>query len=210
MNFRALKSVFLSSSVNSPANNSGSPLIFACYLGACLAFLACGPSPLFHHLEAAEVAKGVLAASATTAGPAAESAPTSQAPQAGAPQTTCGLFFPKNKLCASLVLDHPASEEEGAQYTLKFWNSETSSAEGPYSSPDSSITVAVVLWMPSMGHGSSPTRVLQKRDPQGNPVAGLYSVQNVWFSMPGDWQVRIQLKQQRQVIEESIVNVQIP
>lgn len=44
----------------------------------------------------------------------------------------------------------------------------------------------VYLWMPSMGHGSSPVKV--------NRIStGIYEVTDVYFIMEGDWEIRIKL-----------------
>jgi len=44
--------------------------------------------------------------------------------------------------------------------------------------------IAVELWMPSMGHGSSPVTVT-KVD------VGTYRATQVFFTMPGDWEIRV-------------------
>jgi hypothetical protein len=49
---------------------------------------------------------------------------------------------------------------------------------------------SAVLWMPSMNHGSAPTQVQRVLDNQGNIVPGTYDVRNMYFVMPGDWEVR--------------------
>ncbi len=45
--------------------------------------------------------------------------------------------------------------------------------------------LTIELWMPSMGHGSSPV-IVTKVD------VGTYRVDRVFFSMSGDWEIRIQ------------------
>ncbi len=62
--------------------------------------------------------------------------------------------------------------------------------------------VAVVLWMPSMGHGSSPVRV-EKVD------IGTYRATRVFFTMPGDWEIRIQRKSDGNIIEQAILPIRI-
>ncbi len=42
---------------------------------------------------------------------------------------------------------------------------------------------SLVLWMPSMGHGSSPTEVTNLGD-------GFFKVTNIWFIMKQDWELR--------------------
>jgi len=44
----------------------------------------------------------------------------------------------------------------------------------------------VVLFMPDMGHGSSPTKIAKL---DTNP--GLYRVSKIYFTMPGLWEVRV-------------------
>lgn len=51
----------------------------------------------------------------------------------------------------------------------------------------------VSLWMPSMGHGSAPTRISRTRDAEGNTLVGVYEVSNIYFTMGGDWEVRVTL-----------------
>jgi len=61
-------------------------------------------------------------------------------------------------------------------------------------------TVAVVLWMPSMGHGSVPVTVTQLD-------VGTYSASNVFFTMQGDWQIIIQLKSANAVQDQAIIPI---
>jgi hypothetical protein len=58
--------------------------------------------------------------------------------------------------------------------------------------------VAVVLWMPSMGHGSSPVSVA-KID------VGTYRASQVFFTMPGDWEIRIQRLVNGAVVEQAVI-----
>jgi hypothetical protein len=66
----------------------------------------------------------------------------------------------------------------------------------PRLSPD------VKLWMPSMGHGSSPVVVKPISD-------GVYEVSDVFFIMLGDWEIRYQLKSNDDVIEEQIQKIHL-
>ena len=58
---------------------------------------------------------------------------------------------------------------------------------------------AVVLWMPDMGHSSSPTKV--ERIDQGS-----YRVSNVFFIMPGQWQIRFQILNGNRGQDEAVVD----
>jgi hypothetical protein len=63
--------------------------------------------------------------------------------------------------------------------------------------------------MPAHGHGSSPVTLEQERDAGGQVIPGVFSGTNVYFIMPGTWQVKVQLKQGATVTEEADLNVQI-
>jgi hypothetical protein len=43
----------------------------------------------------------------------------------------------------------------------------------------------VVLFMPTMGHGSSPTKIAKLTEP------GLFQVSKIYFTMPGIWEIRV-------------------
>lgn len=60
------------------------------------------------------------------------------------------------------------------------------------------VPVSVVLWMPSMGHGSSPVTVERLG-------VGTYRASKVFFTMRGDWQIRFQLKDGATVNDEAIL-----
>lgn len=67
--------------------------------------------------------------------------------------------------------------------------------------------VEVVLWMPSMGHGSAPTRVEKLSDAEGNIVPGAFIVKRIFFIMPGDWQVRVTLTDSNGIKETQIFDL---
>ena len=69
--------------------------------------------------------------------------------------------------------------------------------------------VAVVLWMPSMGHGSAPTQVERAVDAKGDIVPGVFNVKNVYFTMGGDWEVRVILTNQKGQSETASFNVKV-
>lgn len=63
---------------------------------------------------------------------------------------------------------------------------------------DLGSSVSVLLWMPGMGHGSSPVTV-------EHLGVGTYRASKVFFSMRGDWDIRIQLKDGATVLDEAIL-----
>lgn len=54
----------------------------------------------------------------------------------------------------------------------------------------------LVLWMSSMGHGSTPSQT-QRLD------VGTYRASNVFFIMPGDWQLKFQIKNGNELLDEA-------
>jgi hypothetical protein len=49
------------------------------------------------------------------------------------------------------------------------------------------------LWMPSMGHGSAPTKIQPQVNEKGEVLLGEYLVSNIYFIMPGEWELRVTL-----------------
>ena len=151
-------------------------------LTAACAVGACANSPLFNHRQA-------------------QLAPVTVAPAEG--ETTpalCPLEFPKSGFCASLRWTQGPSEE-GSAFSLKFWRKDQGNVEsGPFLAPAPQLKVQ--LWMPSMGHGSSPVKV-------ESPEPGVYNATDVNFIMPGDWDVRLQLKDGRDLLEQVTFSVKI-
>jgi hypothetical protein len=107
---------------------------------------------------------------------------------------TCPLYFTTEDLCANYDWIAKPTEDETGSFLLKFW----SRADGRPADPQ--LTLKVVIWMPDMGHGSSPVTIAKK-------AVGEYLVDRVFFSMRGDWQIRFQLKNAQAVTEEQIANV---
>lgn len=60
----------------------------------------------------------------------------------------------------------------------------------------------IFLWMPTMGHGSSPITIKKLG-------TGLYDLSQIYFIMDGFWQLRIQLKNGNEVIDEEIFEINI-
>lgn len=65
--------------------------------------------------------------------------------------------------------------------------------------------IQVVLWMPTMNHGSAPTRVQKMKN-----QLGLYQVSNVNFVMGGLWELRITLTDLNQVSETQTFELEFP
>lgn len=85
----------------------------------------------------------------------------------------CSIQFAGN--CATLTWQNPPSSTGSSPFTLQFQN------------PLTTEQLSVVLWMPSMGHGSAPVTI-STSDQQ------TFQITDVYFIMPGDWEVRIYLQ----------------
>lgn len=109
----------------------------------------------------------------------------------------CRLKMPNTGYCALTVWEKAPAAKEAGILTLKIVRANALD--------DSPVLVelasppAVILWMPEMGHGSVPTKV--ERVDQGS-----YRVSNVFFVMPGTWEIRIQIKNGNVVQDEAILD----
>lgn len=65
---------------------------------------------------------------------------------------------------------------------------------------DFSNVPSLVLWMPSMGHGSIPTTTSLLD-------IGTFRASNVFFIMPGEWEMRFQVKDGVNLLDEAVVNI---
>lgn len=66
-----------------------------------------------------------------------------------------------------------------------------------------SVKVTPYMFMPGGGgHGSRPTTITRPVDAQGQISPGLYQVDNVFFTMGGKWEVRVELKSSDGRVEE--------
>ena len=139
-----------------------------------IATSACGVSPALHHHSA----------------DAAKKESSTQPPTS----TECPFSFPKAGLCASWTWKADPTLDAGASATLKFWNAKEGSPNGPYVAPSSAIRP--FLWMPSMGHGSSPIQVTSQE-------IGIFLLEDIFFIMPGEWTLNIELKSGSQVLEQA-------
>ena len=112
-------------------------------------------------------------------------------------QTSCPYYFEEERLCLSLTWITYPSEETLGEFMMRFYAEDK---------PDEFVTPhlspAVKLWMPSMGHGSSPVVITQT-------APGTYRVSDVYFIMLGLWEIRLQLKNNNEVIEEKIQKINL-
>lgn len=129
---------------------------------------------------------------ASCARPVYQEAPTQNNPanfhKAEAPVAS----FAKTGLKVSIAWTKQQTEDETGAFLMKFWR-ENAADKSPVLQ-DANATVEVRLWMSSMGHGSSPVTV-QRLD------VGTYLVDDVYFSMPGDWDIEVDLKNGTELVD---------
>lgn len=111
-------------------------------------------------------------------------------PQTPPQQKQCEHFFSKLRLCLTYKWIKPATTTEMGELEFYF-----STAEQPEEILEISKQPSVVLWMPSMGHGSRPTKTEKQADHR-------YRTSNVFFIMPGVWEIKFQIKENKEVVDE--------
>lgn len=117
-------------------------------------------------------------------------------------QLACPLAFPKTGLCGSIEwTDSPVGDRQGA-LLLRFWEAGKGDAvDGPFVAP--TLRPFIKLWMPTHGHGARAVVL----EPTEDGVT--FKASDVRFSMPGPWDVRVQLKDGSTVVEEVTSEIEI-
>lgn len=109
--------------------------------------------------------------------------------------TDCKLYFQKENLCLETEWESFPTEDSFGSLLLSFTDFNDRDLN---ISPETELNV--VLWMPSMGHGSSPVNLNEIKD-------GAYRASDVFFIMPGEWEIRYQLKDGDKIVEEVIQKI---
>lgn len=109
-------------------------------------------------------------------------------------------------ICVSLEWEtQPADDSFGSFIFKTFRQTEPGGEVGNDNTPifeDLGNRVSVLLWMPSMGHGSSPVRV-ERLEP------GVYRASQVYFSMRGSWEIRFQIKEENKLVDQANYAIEI-
>lgn len=117
----------------------------------------------------------------------------------GAAKAT-SLAFPRSGLRAWISWELLPTENDFGSFLLKIGRA--NQADGSPLPLEQGAEPAVVLWMPSMGHGSSPVKV-ERVD------VGTYRVSDVFFTMPGDWEIRVRRADEGSAPEETALAIRI-
>jgi YtkA-like len=111
--------------------------------------------------------------------------------------TRCEYVFKDEQLCLETKWETLPSESEYGSMLLTFTDKDDPARViSPKNDPQ------IVLWMPSMGHGSSPVTMTLIQD-------GVYRASEIFFIMPGPWEIRFQLKDGSRIVEEVIQKITI-
>jgi hypothetical protein len=111
------------------------------------------------------------------------------------PKLECKHVFAKTQTCLNYKWTKSATATEMGTIDLFL-----ATLEAPQIPVNLNYTVAVVLWMPSMGHGSRPVLVEKNS-------SFIYIASKIFFIMPGDWEIRFQLKLNNEVVDEYVVKL---
>jgi len=86
----------------------------------------------------------------------------------------------------------PIGTEEGILLLRTY---KASTLDGLPEPTDVTGALTMKLWMPDMGHGSSPTTVERLLDASGQIVPGSYRIKGIYFIMPGLWEMIFEIQE---------------
>lgn len=117
-------------------------------------------------------------------------------PQDPAPEK-CKLFFGVEHLCMRYEWVTKPTDTVMGVMELKFYVQEK-----PTEFVDPKNSVFLMLWMPSMGHGSRPVTIEKTK-------TGVYKASKMSFYMKGEWEIKFQLREGTSVTDEVAEKINI-
>jgi hypothetical protein len=108
----------------------------------------------------------------------------------------CSVTFSKSGLCLYWYWEKKPTSTEMGSLIFKTYKLNTLDQTPVEIDPEQSPNL--ILWMPSMGHGSSPTNVARID-------VGTYRASNVFFIMPGEWELKFQIQSVSEMTDEAKV-----
>lgn len=108
---------------------------------------------------------------------------------------SCDVEFKKVDLCMSMQWLVAPSTSEEAKLEIRFLEAEGLLAK------KIAYDFKMELWMPHHGHGSADVLITEEN--------GVYHAENIWFIMPGLWELRFQLLNEGQVVDEVVVDINL-
>jgi hypothetical protein len=110
---------------------------------------------------------------------------------------SCQAKFSSGK-CVAFAWETSPSEEGFGSFIFQTFRPNI--ADGSPIPEDLSLNPRVVLWMPGMGHGSSPVTV-ERID------IGTFRASKVSLYMHGQWEIRFQLKDGNEIKDHATINI---
>lgn len=109
----------------------------------------------------------------------------------------CAFDITAYDMCADIIWNTSPKVSENSPFKLNFYtkNNPTILVNPPND-------IYVYLWMPDMGHGSSPITLTQT-------TTGEFMAQDVYFLMNGLWQIRIQFKNGNEILNETAFSISL-
>ena len=110
----------------------------------------------------------------------------------------CTLKFKKSGLCIHWNWEIQPTESDVGSFIFKIYSLHPS--DGSMVAAEITDDVNVELWMPDMNHGSSPVEV-------SKAAIGTYHANDVFFIMPGKWEIKFQIKNSGVIQDEAVTSV---
>ena len=104
----------------------------------------------------------------------------------------CRLKFEWQSLCLGWTWETVGNTTQYGSFILQT----AQPSGGALVLKDVGAELKVVLWMPSMGHGSVPVQIEKLS-------VGLYRIKNIFFIMPGEWDLHFQLFENGTKVDEA-------
>tara|TARA_B110001454_G_scaffold219191_1_gene251107 strand:+ start:24261 stop:24740 length:480 start_codon:yes stop_codon:yes gene_type:complete len=101
----------------------------------------------------------------------------------------CSILFSESKYCLSWFWETKPTASQPGSLIFKIFR-QNQFDQTPVEL-DMAQVPEVILWMPGMGHGSSPTQTTRLD-------VGTYRASKVFFIMPGEWEIRFSVKENGQ------------
>jgi hypothetical protein len=111
--------------------------------------------------------------------------------------SSCDYLFKTEELCLNFKWIKQPTESQFGEMEVRFTDL---ADERIFIHPENEFHL--YLWMSSMGHGSSPVTIEKLSE-------GKFLVKDVFFIMPGPWEIHFQLKEGEKVVEELIHSLTI-
>ena len=113
-------------------------------------------------------------------------------------QADCSLQLSSSKICVSWKWEVLPTASTMGSLILKTYR--LNMFDQTALETDLESLPVLVLWMPSMGHGSTRTST-ERLD------TGTYRIQKVFFVMPGNWDLKFQVIKDAEIIDEATSSI---